>query len=263
MGSFESWDKLVRGALIWVGESDPLAGRERIRQDSDPERDALRRLLVTWQEVYGDGARTLAEVRRELQDCESLVPRNGELTPDDPPQVRLRDALCVLDWKSDGKNWNARVVGNVIRRSKGRILDGLKFTSFGSKYAKWKVEGNGIRGINGISTTPYQETVTSNSNDSSISRGKTDAFDAPDATEKAGTLEKPANGVLELMATKSSEVPLDVASWPTELQRRFEAESMDAVMEAELGDDDDDRSLEEIENEVARRIWESAAAGVN
>ena len=158
MGSFESWDKLVRGALIWVGESDPLAGRERIRQDSDPERDALRRLLVTWQEVYGDGARTLAEVRRELQDCESLVPRNGELTPDDPPQVRLRDALCVLDWKSDGKNWNARVVGNVIRRSKGRILDGLKFTSFGSKYAKWKVEGNGIRGINGISTTPYQET---------------------------------------------------------------------------------------------------------
>jgi hypothetical protein len=34
-GSFDAWDRLVRGALIWAGGVDPLGGVQRIREQAD------------------------------------------------------------------------------------------------------------------------------------------------------------------------------------------------------------------------------------
>ncbi|TMQ13057.1 MAG: hypothetical protein E6J91_19815, partial [Deltaproteobacteria bacterium] len=47
-GSFEAWDRLVRGAVIWAGGVDPLGGVQRIREQSDDDLERIRALLVSW-----------------------------------------------------------------------------------------------------------------------------------------------------------------------------------------------------------------------
>ncbi len=47
-GSFEAWDDIVRGAIIWAGGADPLGGVERIRAQADEDVDRLRALLCAW-----------------------------------------------------------------------------------------------------------------------------------------------------------------------------------------------------------------------
>src|SRR5205814_1600925 len=41
-GSFEGWDDLIRGALLWIGAADPLAGDDEVRVEADADLEALR-----------------------------------------------------------------------------------------------------------------------------------------------------------------------------------------------------------------------------
>src|SRR4029077_15917954 len=51
LGSFESWDKVVPGGLLWCGYADPCATRDRLISD-DPERMSDLELLSTWHAAY-------------------------------------------------------------------------------------------------------------------------------------------------------------------------------------------------------------------
>jgi hypothetical protein len=50
-GSFESWSRLVRGALVWAGASDPAATREELEANSDAETDVKAMLIAGWEEL--------------------------------------------------------------------------------------------------------------------------------------------------------------------------------------------------------------------
>jgi len=45
LGGFEPWSRLVRDALIWLGEADPLVTMNEIR-DHDPQRGVLQRVIA-------------------------------------------------------------------------------------------------------------------------------------------------------------------------------------------------------------------------
>lgn len=52
LGSFEAWNHMVRDALIWLGEEDPVSVMEATR-DYDPEIEKLRRLMLCWLDMFG------------------------------------------------------------------------------------------------------------------------------------------------------------------------------------------------------------------
>lgn len=52
LGSFRDWSDWVRGALVWLGEADPVDTMEAVRAD-DPKLNALRALIDQWEEVIG------------------------------------------------------------------------------------------------------------------------------------------------------------------------------------------------------------------
>ena len=60
-GSFEGWDDLIRGAVVWAEFGDPLAGTERIRREDDGDVAALRHALEQWGEAFLDQPTTAAE----------------------------------------------------------------------------------------------------------------------------------------------------------------------------------------------------------
>lgn len=52
MGGFEAWSALVRQALGWAGEADPLAGQKTLALEHDTGSENLRSLLVSWETCY-------------------------------------------------------------------------------------------------------------------------------------------------------------------------------------------------------------------
>jgi len=133
-GSFESWDRLVRGAIIWSGGADPLAGVERIREQGDADLDNLRALLLAWHAVHGDTPVTIAAV---VEDARHAVA--------DDHKRALRTALGAYSKRPD--NIDAVEIGYALRRLKGRIVGGLKLDA--AKRTKggvpWRVVGTSTR----------------------------------------------------------------------------------------------------------------------
>jgi hypothetical protein len=58
-GSYEPWSRMVRQALVWVGEEDPCLSLERTRGD-DPSRQSLAGVLEAWHTAFGGVATTAA-----------------------------------------------------------------------------------------------------------------------------------------------------------------------------------------------------------
>lgn len=52
--SFGDWENLVRKAVIWLGLPDPMAGKQILEAEGDPELDAFYRLYEEWYAHFGD-----------------------------------------------------------------------------------------------------------------------------------------------------------------------------------------------------------------
>lgn len=124
IGSFESWDDLVRGVCVWAGLGDPEGGRERVRAD-DADTDALSGALEAVAAEFGDASFTAAEVARKYG--------NGSET----------FKAAVAEWVGGRGIVDARSIGNALRRSKGRIVGGRAVVTAGSdsheRTKRWKI----------------------------------------------------------------------------------------------------------------------------
>ena len=121
LGSFEGWSNLVRSALVWLGEADPMANGAKVRED-DPERERIARILA----ALPSGTRwTAREIGRDVE--------NGGL---------MADALGEFI-ERNGK-FNKHGFGNYIRKHSGRIIDGRRIVQAGKdereNVALWTVE---------------------------------------------------------------------------------------------------------------------------
>jgi hypothetical protein len=132
MGSFEAWDAIVRGAVVWSYGTDPAStkseteARGRIRATSDDEADDAVALLHALRSAFPGGARwTVSDVmkRDSLRDAVNAVAgRNG------------RDATA--------KDLRYKLRGIVNRPFGGMTLRGSKKRN-NHEEARWRVEGSG------------------------------------------------------------------------------------------------------------------------
>ena len=131
---FEDWSGLVRSALVWLGEADPLTGREQL-EDRDPVRVKLRALLQAWFAVF----RTAPATSKEA------VSRANETKLDDegreqPAYPALKE--CLEEHFSDkGRKVSSNAIGYFLRKYAGRILAGARFEAYGGNAARsaWRV----------------------------------------------------------------------------------------------------------------------------
>jgi hypothetical protein len=136
-GSFEAWDALVRGAIIWADGADPLGGVQRIRDRADDDLDRLRALLGAWVATFEFTAVTIAGAIGKAGD-------SGD----------LHDALAAYCSRTGGR-LDARAIGAALRKVQGRPVDGRRFKNTGqshSKVALWAVERSGVSGVSGVSS---------------------------------------------------------------------------------------------------------------
>jgi hypothetical protein len=144
LGSFEAWSRMVRSALVWAGEADPVSVMERIR-GADLKRQALHAVLSAWHKVFGDRPQTVAQA----------VSVGGEA---------LRAALWNVAGDKDGIN--AKRLGRWMSNNIGRVMDELRLERAGTKQSisKWIVihADGGFCGFCGFRTATREKLSESN-----------------------------------------------------------------------------------------------------
>jgi hypothetical protein len=129
-GSYERWDDLVRGAILWLGLADPLEGRQRIKAESDVDALTISEVLHAWRGVFASTSQTVAEA----VNASTIDPKTRE-----SKQPTLRAALELA---CGGKDPSAYRIGLRFRSWRGRIVGGLRLETNGEAHggvARWRV----------------------------------------------------------------------------------------------------------------------------
>jgi hypothetical protein len=128
VASFQSWARLVGGALKWIGAGDLTKYVGTNAADEEDETLALRILAHDWARMdeTGEGM-TVASVRALLytQDVLEAVRQGQERKPDS--WESMREAIEMLTQARPGTMPDARKLGDKIRGSKGRNFSGIAF----------------------------------------------------------------------------------------------------------------------------------------
>jgi hypothetical protein len=131
---FEDWSGLVRSALIWLGEADPLTGREAI-EDGDPIRVKLRALLLAWYGAFKTAPATSKEA--VLRAGETELDNEGQEQPRYPG---MKEALEEHFSDKSGKI-SSRYLGEFLKKYAGRVDIGARFESSGISHhaVNWRI----------------------------------------------------------------------------------------------------------------------------
>lgn len=135
-GSFEAWSAIVRNALVWTGQPDPLLTREALMESSDQDAVVLRDLLEAWHAIYGDAPRLLSAV---LEDVDKPHAQSGSTYGE--RYQELREAITAF---AGSDTPSTRSIAKRLQRMRGRVVDGRCFDqppkSGSSKVARaWRV----------------------------------------------------------------------------------------------------------------------------
>ena len=125
LGSFGEWSHLVRSALVWLGQEDPVATMDKARED-DPSLVLLHEVISTLAEEIGIMKPFLS---KDLVEKVSYCERFQGI-----PNPKLLQALQgTTPYRLD-----SRSIGNYLARNEGRIIDGLKLVGVMDKKRKVK-----------------------------------------------------------------------------------------------------------------------------
>ncbi len=117
LGSFEVWSNWVRGALLWLGEVDPVDSMEDIRAD-DPRQEAITAVLTQWWEVLSDRMVTVRQIidaaTAQRTAVDSIQSRHEFAHPD------FREALLTVAGESGAIN--SRRLGRWVSGLNGRVV---------------------------------------------------------------------------------------------------------------------------------------------
>lgn len=139
-GRFEEWSDVVRSALVWTGEADPVMTRDEV-QAGDPVKAALGAVLAAWDAALGKGFVTAGRI----VEC---ALQTSSLAPYDPLHPQLREALAEIAGDVRG-GLSARRLGKWLAKYDGRIQDGRRIERGEDRQgiATWRVGSVGSVGL--------------------------------------------------------------------------------------------------------------------
>jgi hypothetical protein len=143
LASFEGWSDTVRSSLIWLGKADPVKSMENARAE-DPERLELNAMMEGWGAAIGFGISARVRLASALSaGAETHREYDGaDLEPAHPEFHATLQAMALRETGKRGQMPDATMLGNYLRKVKGRVLNGKRFANRPDerKGAEWWVE---------------------------------------------------------------------------------------------------------------------------
>lgn len=128
LASFEDWSRVVRSALAWLGQPDPVSTMDAARAD-DPATTSLRILLAAWYNAVGSSEKGTAKI---VEIAKERDPHGN--------QIRSEFLLALADIAGDRSGEiSTRRLGKWLASHRGRIIDGMKFVDREDSHSKVKV----------------------------------------------------------------------------------------------------------------------------
>ena len=138
LGGFEGWSALVRDALVWLGEADPVETIEEARK-GDPDRHRLEAVVTHWSGVLGNRSVTTRTVIEEA--CGFTL----DPTPSNPNHIaylhpEFRNAL--LDVANERGRVSAARLGKWIGANKLKVVGNYRLAAatMSAGNARWRLE---------------------------------------------------------------------------------------------------------------------------
>jgi putative DNA primase/helicase len=126
-GGFEDWSYRVREAMVWLDRTDPCETLAEVRE-SDPDRGELITVIEQWkQHLALDQKYTVQQIiSRAIIDSD------------------FHNALIAVAGNSSGSAVNNMRLGRWLKRSRSKVVNGLKLLKAGSSggYPLWKLTRN-------------------------------------------------------------------------------------------------------------------------
>lgn len=142
LGSFGEWSDLVRSALLWLGQADPVDTMEKSRAN-DPKLERLRAVMVQWRKVIGSETVSAGEAAQRAAEKSSTLFESGRSTFN---HAEFREALLAVC--NSGGFVEPGKLGNWLSRNKGRVVDGMRLELVGVKHGfnQWALMGSPDQG---------------------------------------------------------------------------------------------------------------------
>jgi len=132
LGGFEPWSRLVRDALIWLGEADPVSSMEAVRA-LDQELSNLGRVVSAWHARFGEEP----VLARQIAEPDTVDSAFAEATS----YTELREALeAAIPSKSA---LSAKSLGEWLGANRNRIVGQFRLVRETDKHLKtnrWRLE---------------------------------------------------------------------------------------------------------------------------
>lgn len=137
LGSFEEWSWLVRDALVWLGEADPVEVMERTRA-ADPRLETLRAVVRAWRDAFEGVQVRVKDIMAMVNEIRSPDGTSSCANPD------LREAILPFAAGSRG-DLSPEKIGRWLRRNLDRtlIIDEVKYrfvNEADTNGTKWRLE---------------------------------------------------------------------------------------------------------------------------
>ena len=122
LGSYEPWNRMVRSALIWLGQEDPVKSMDEAREE-DPVRRAEQQFIAIWRDQLGPNITyTAAKLIKKANQQKSVDIENHTYESGwEYPQ--LHELLLQQAGDRHG-DIDARKLGNWLMSICGRVRDG-------------------------------------------------------------------------------------------------------------------------------------------
>jgi putative DNA primase/helicase len=136
LGGFEEWSLLVRDALLWLGETDPVTTIDRARAE-DPGRQNIEAILVQWNEIIGArrvSAKQVIEAALAVVQTQSDDAHNHLVNPE------FRAALLAV--AGDNDRISSKRLGHWLSANKGKVVNNRRIVADGilDGIARWRMQ---------------------------------------------------------------------------------------------------------------------------
>jgi hypothetical protein len=137
LGGFEGWSDLVRNALLWLDEADPVDTIESARA-ADPDRQHLEAVVAQWHAVLGDRPVTTRTVIEEAQLVSSLSADGTNRAPHTHPEFHA----ALLDVAGDRGRISSNRLGIWLAANKHKVVGKCRLAAatVSAGNARWKLE---------------------------------------------------------------------------------------------------------------------------
>jgi hypothetical protein len=118
--SFVSWSDTVRGALVWLGQGDPVNTMARLRE-TDPALASLKTVLTVWRDDFAENPTTLSDAVAAANATIAMPEPGGVGHVRSYTHPSLREALLVVGGR--GGVIDTRVLGQWFAKHQDRVVN--------------------------------------------------------------------------------------------------------------------------------------------